>query len=411
MIEKLRRRFIIIAVLSISLVMILLIGSVNIINFLSAEHDIDNMLEMLADNSGFFPDFLNSPDQGGKFNGGRDTHFTPETQYTTRFFTLHYEEDGTLVNADMRHIAAVTEDDVGIYLDAALKKGSGFGYLHSYRYYVTADPLGSRIAVFLDCTSQLRSIRIFFFVSLLAMVCCVGLTYLLIVILSRRALSPVIEGIERQKQFITDASHELKTPLTVIATSLKVLEMESGQTKWIDKALSQVDKMRDLVNQMVTLSRLDEEKPPLAITDFDLSNAVSETAESFSDFAEANSHTLALAIAPDLTYHGDEYAVRQLVSILLDNAVKYASEGSAITLSLERARKGFVLRVSNPCSEIDTSKLDKLFDRFYRADASRSTGGFGIGLSIARSIAEAHHGTIKAHCPREGVIEFVAKLR
>ena len=146
------------------------------------------------------------------------------------------------------------------------------------------------------------------------------------------------------QRFITDASHELKTPLTVIATSLKVLEMD---------------------------------------------------------------------IAPGLFCRGDEYAIRQLVSVLLDNAVKYADSGGSIRFRLEAAPKGAVLRVSNPCAGLDTTELDKLFDRFYRPDRSRSkqTGGFGVGLSIARSIVEAHHGSIRAECPEDGIIQFVVALR
>lgn len=149
-----------------------------------------------------------------------------------------------------------------------------------------------------------------------------------------------ISSAQRQKQFITDASHELKTPITVITTSLKVLEMDAGKQKWIDKALSQTEKLTDLVNSLVTLSRMDEEESPLHKKDFPVSDTVQETAESFRDFAREKGHELEVRITPGLTYCGDEYALRQLVSILLDNAVKYALPHTPITVCLEKSRRG-----------------------------------------------------------------------
>ena len=163
-----------------------------------------------------------------------------------------------------------------------------------------------------------------------------ALVYVMIVLCSRRAIAPVIQASERQKQFITDASHELKTPITVIATSLKVLEMEVGQQKWIDKAENQTEKLTELVNELVMLSRIDEEASPLQMADSPVSDALAETAESFRDFAASAGHTLDVRVTPGLTYCGDEYAIRQLVSILLDNAVKYAAPDTPIVFSLAK---------------------------------------------------------------------------
>ena len=229
--------------------------------------------------------------------------------------------------------------------------------------------------------------------------------------LSYVVFRPIQDAFIKQNQFISDASHELKTPITVIATSLKVLEMETGKQKWIDKAMAQTEKLTSLVNSLVTLSRMDEEDSPLKMEDFPVSDAVRETAESFTDFAASKGHELHLSITDGLTYRGDEYAVRQLVSILLDNAVKYALPDSPIEFSLEKAKRGVVLRSSNACGDVTPENAQKLFDRFYRADPSRSSGsGFGIGLSIARSIAEGHHGSIRAIVD-DGKITFTAELK
>lgn len=409
MINRLRRRFILIAVSSVTLVIVVLNLSINLINFLSTDSDLSRMLEIIYENQGAVPDFP----RGGRPDEMRDLPITPETPYSTRYFVLRYDGDGRLRNLDMRHIAAVTEEDVDAYLSVAMDRGAGFGYFGSYKYYVVPDGSGEPTAIFLECRQALRSVRMFALTSALVVIVCIALVYVLVLFFSKRAIDPVVRSVEKQKQFITDASHELKTPLTVITTSLKVLEMEVGEQKWIDKAQAQAEKMGHLVGDLVTLSRLDEEKPRLQIAGFPISEAVAETAESFRDFAATQGHALALEIPSGLTYRGDEYAVRQLVSILLDNAVKYADEGSGIGLRLERTKRGMTLRVHNACTGMDPSELDRLFDRFYRVEKSRSkeTGGFGVGLSIARSIAEAHRGSIRAECPDANTIQFTVLLK
>ena len=220
------------------------------------------------------------------------------------------------------------------------------------------------MAVFLDCHQESRWCLTLGILSLSAMAVCILLVYISVVLFSRKAVDPVVRSVERQRQFITDASHELKTPITVIATSLKVQEMETGRQKWIEKAQAQTEKLRDLVNSLVTLSRMDEEESPLHPEKFPISDALTEAAESFRDFAASRGHSLELSVVPDLTYCGDEYAIRQLVSILLDNAVKYAVSGSAIRFSLEKGRRGVVIRTENRCDGLDPGELPRLFDRF-----------------------------------------------
>lgn len=408
MIDRLRRQFIMIAMLSVTLVVLLTAVSINVFNYLSTDKSLSGTLQMIEENQGMIPQF-----PGGKPGKPPRDQFNPETPYSTRYFVLYYSAGGTLDRADMRHIAAVTEEDANRFLSVALDRGEGMGYTGDYKYYVTRAGDDRYLAIFLDCQRELHSIRTFALISLLVAAISVALVYVLIWLFSKKAIEPTVKSVEKQKRFITDASHELKTPLTVIATSLKVLEMEVGRQKWIDKAQAQTEHMTRLVNDLVTLARLDEEKPPLRFVRFDISGVVAETAESFRDFAAAEGHPLEIEAAPGLSCRGDEYAIRQLVSVLLDNAVKYADSGGSIRLRLESAPKGVVLRVYNPCAGLDITELDKLFDRFYRPDRSRSkqTGGFGVGLSIARSIVEAHHGSIRAECPEEGVIQFTVVLR
>ena len=408
MIRRLRKRFIRIATLAVTAVLLVLCLSVNIANYISMDSGLTNVLNVISDNRGTMPPMPHGQPPEGRPDG----QLTKETPFSTRYFVLRYDGDGNLIKVELDKIAAVTEDDVGEYLSLALEHGEGYGYARGYKYRVVYNGEDRWMAIFLDDYQEMRSVREIALVSLAAMAGCVALVYVIVVLCSRRAIDPVVQASEHQKQFITDASHELKTPITVIATSLKVLEMETGKQKWIDKAQTQTEKLTELVNSLVTLSRMDEEKTPLHFAPFAVSDAVRETAESFRDFAESNGHALRLEIAPELAFSGDEYAIRQLVSILLDNVVKYAAEGTGIAFSLEKTKKGVLLSSVNVSrTPLAPEELDKLFDRFYRADPARSgTGGFGIGLSIARSIAEGHKGGIRASL-EDGKICFRAELR
>ena len=430
MINKLRSRFIRIATLSVAAVMLLLTLILNVANYISVDGDLRGTLTLICENRGTIPlpqkpetpdsQTPPTPPDGADSTGditppeeppyGRGGRFTAETPYSTRYFVLFYDEDGTLTSADLKNIASVTESDTAEYLAAAVQHGQGFGRCGSYRFLVSSADGGGYMAIFLDSYQSLRTMRTVLIWSLAADAGCTLLVLVLVVLLSRRAIDPVVRSAEQQKQFITDASHELKTPITVIATSLKVLEMEVGPQKWIDKARGQTEKLTALVNSLVTLSRMDEEASPLKREPFPISDAVQETADSFTELAAERGRPLTVSVTPGLTYCGDEYAVRQLTSLLLDNAVKYAAPDSPITLTLEKSRRGVTLRTANRCPEGQPIDTGRLFDRFYRADPSRTAGGFGIGLSIARGIAEGHRGTISAAMNGD-VITFTAELR
>ena len=440
MIRKLRKRFIRIAMLAVILVVAVLISALLIGTYTSTKSELRQTLDMLIENDGRLPfgpggngggttdgqppetpDFSQETerDEKGKQNDGRrrvgffgSDGVSPEMQFSTRFFTISYNADGTVLNSEWGHIAAVDDSYTDVYLAEAMDNGVGTGFIDSYIYKVTEKEDGSFLAVFLDCEKELNTIRTYVLVSLVVGVGCILLVYVLIRIFSLRAINPTIRTIEKQKQFITDASHELKTPLTVIATSQKVLEMDVGKQKWIDKTLDQVDKMRGLVEEMVVLSRLDEEREDTLYKTFNASEAVTETAESFRDFAETRGYELALEIEPDVTFTGDQMSVRRLISVLMDNAVKYAEAGGTIRMTLSATRKGIKITQENPCEPIPQEDLGRLFDRFYRVDKSRSrqTGGSGIGLSIAQGICEKHGGSIRAEAPTAGSVRFTALL-
>ena len=416
MIKQLRKKFIRISIAAVAAVMVLLCASVNIVYFLSVNAHLNETLDMIADNQGRMPEFKGMrrgmPGEAGEPRP-MPRQFNEETPFATRFFVLQYSEDGKLIHADLAHIAAVTDSDVQDYLAFAVLQGEGQGFTDGFKYKIARQDDGSLIAVFLNDYEQIGGVVTVLLVSVLATVFCIALISVLIILFSKKAMEPVVESDRKQKQFITDASHELKTPITVIRTSLRVLEMEVGRQKWIDKAVAQTDKLTDLVNSLVTLSKLNESENTFRASEFQISEAMRETAESFADFAQENGHNLHISVEPDIRFCGDEYAVRQLASVLLDNAVKYASENTPIEFALEKDKKGVRIRTKNTCDDLNAEDLDKLFDRFYRADPSRNNAksGFGIGLSMAKTICEAHHGSIRAQSEDGHSVEFVALLK
>lgn len=406
MIKKLKKKFISIAMIAVTAVLLLLVLSVNTANCLSVWSEVRGTLKSISDNRGKIP----RPDENIDKNIEDIFAGRAEKPYFTRYFVLGYDDDGNVAFADLENIAAVTEDDIGEFVQKALKNGEGYGRYGGYAFLVTVNGENKNSAVFIDCYRQMGTLANFAILSFFAMVVCVGLVFFILHLCARKIIDPIIKATEKQKQFITDAGHELKTPLTVIATSLKVLEMENGKHKWIDKALAQTEKLKELVNAMTSLSKMDEGASTVNMRDFDFSSAVWETVDSFVDFALEKGHKLVYDICKDTVYKGDEYAVRQLCSVLLDNAVKYASDGSDIQFKAEKLRHGVAIICGNRCEEFAEGETEKIFHRFYRRDKSRSSDGFGIGLSLAQTIAESHNGSIRA-TEKNGYIEFYAELK
>ncbi|MBQ6264793.1 MAG: HAMP domain-containing histidine kinase [Clostridia bacterium] len=415
MIKKLRKKFILISIATVTSVMILLCAGVNIANFVSENSKMNSTIDSIIHNHGRLPEPEKrepaQPAESRAFMPKDERRFEKENVFQTRFFVIDIDSDGEITEYNLDKIAAVEEDDTDEFAETAFEHGEGFGYEDGYKFKVEKKDDGSYTAVFLDCHKEMNSARTLLFVSILVTVFCIALISIIIVVLSRRAMEPVIQNDLKQKQFITDASHELKTPITVINTSLSVLEMEVGKQKWIDKAVAQTEKLKNLVNSLVTLAKSDEERE-ITASHFNISDVVSETVESFADFAAQKQHSINANIENGIGFSGDEYAVRQLVSILIDNALKYASDGSSVNFSMKKHKKGVLIRSSNKCDSINDDDLPKLFDRFYRADKARTSenGGFGIGLSVARGICENHKGYIRAERTGENEIEFTAYL-
>ena len=421
MIKKLRRKLITACMLSLTIVLTVILGGVNLMSYHKVVADADAVLALLDANGGVFPKPHGEkpagtapPDSGP---GGEKVPFdqwamSPETPYESRFFSVLLGEDGQVLQTDTGQIAAVDEEEAVIYAQNVSASGQSAGFWGDYRYLLCEDELGSRI-IFLDCGRSLSTFRTTLLTSIaLALVGLLAVLVLLLV-LSRRIVRPVAESYEKQKQFITDAGHELKTPMTIISADADLVEMECGENQWLTDIRRQAERLTGLTNELIYLSRMEEEQPKLQLICFPLSDVAEETAQSFQALARNQEKDLVLHIQPMLSCVGDEKAIRQLLSILLDNAQKYSPAGGQLELRLGKQGRGVQLTVTNTTIQpVEQDKLSHLFDRFYRSDQSRNsqTGGYGLGLSIARSIVLAHKGKIRAESPDGLSLSVVVSL-
>ena len=541
MLKKLRRKFIAIAMLSVSIVLIAIVGTINIANYMSTNEALDARLKLIAGNGGTFPDLLERGSRGEEGNKAdsidgennkkndeetnSDTENTnagtektnantentnsdtdntnaneentntntsgntadestnkgtstrkeppsgrtdvqppedmnqadlkddnlkendlkrhgisPESQFDTRYFTVTINSKGEVENIDTSKIASVSSENAAGYakkLWKSGKKGDGkSGFAESCKY-LTVDEDGSTMYIFLSCQRELSTIKTYILASVGISVFGLLVVFVMIYFFSGKILKPVSESYEKQKRFITDASHEIKTPLTIIDANTEVIEMMEGENEWTSSTRKQIARLTSLTEKLVFLSRMDEEATKLEMLEFSLSDAILDTAEPFKAVAQTKGKKLTIDVTDGILYTGDEKTIRQLVSILLDNAIKYSGCSSISCEKATQTQNNCVTTAGDPAPEIeltmrpsgknriitvwntvdDTANIkkgrqDMLFERFYRTDASRNskTGGFGIGLSAAYAIVKAHKGKITAESKDGRSIKFTIVL-
>lgn len=392
MIGKLRAKLICAAMASLLLVLVVIFGIVGILNYQKIAADADSILSLLQSNDGRFPDF---PSPGGKPPTGNHS-FSPELPYETRYFSVFLTTGGRVLSVNTGKIAAVDTQTAISYAGSVLADGKGRGFADDYRYIVY-ETNGEIHMIFLDYSREMRSFRSFLITGAAVSAGGLASVLILLIFLSGKIVKPFSENYEKQKQFITDAGHELKTPLTIIDADAEVLEMDLGENEWLRDIQAQTKRLAELTNSLIFLSRM-EEQPHMEKIPFPVSDVVQEMAEGFEALAKARGKTLTCRISPMLSMNGDEKAIRQLVSILLDNAVKYTDDQGRIEITLEKQKNTICLKVCNTTEGVSQESLSHLFERFYRADKSRNsqTGGYGLGLSIALAIVNAHKGKITA---------------
>lgn len=431
MVRRLRRKFVLTAMTALLIIVVLMISCILLIYFHQQDSRADSTLQMLLDNDGTFPDMKDpsQPDNsGGRIpgQGPRGADFDAaraiEMPFETRYFTVRLDEDGNILSTDVDHIAAISSEDAESYAASAFSSDKTKGYLDGYKFADNVQDNGVTLIVFLDCNSSFSNLTQLFRISILIAGITLVLMLVLVEALSGNAVAPVVESLDKQKQFISDAGHELKTPLSVISANVDVLELTGEKNEWTKSIRNQVGRMTALVTNMLTLSRMDEAKWKDLFSRVNFSKIAQSTADTFRVVAKSREKQYTISIQEDLHVFGEQRALEQLCTLLLDNAMKYSSEHGSIVISLTEDHKKARLEVSNTCDEIPSGNLDRLFDRFYRADSSRTripansgsttatAGGFGIGLSAAREICESHGGEIRAVHDAEHIIRFIVLL-
>ena len=392
MIKKLRIKLILVSMLSLLAVLLAIVGGINLMNVHRMIGEADGVLDILAENDGRLPmqEEFAEPENGPEYA-------SPEVPYESRYFYVLLDEEAGVIATNIEKIAAVNQETAVEYAQAALDSGADRGFVGEYRYTVQEEDSGIRIS-FLDCGRRIGMCRVFalnsLWISLLGMLA----VFLLMMLASGRIIKPVSDSYEKKRQFITDAGHEIKTPLAIIDADAGLIEMENGPNEWLRDIQTQVRRLTGLTNDLIYLARTEEAQGRQEMLDFPLSDMVEEQICSFQALAIQNNRKFVSHIQSMLTLHGDEKMISQLVSILLDNAVKYSDAGGEIRVMLEKQGRTGHLSVFNTVESISQQELEHLFDRFYRTDRSRNskTGGYGIGLSIASAVAAAHKGKILA---------------
>lgn len=436
MIERIRKRFIYVTIASVMVALLLIMGAFNFMSFRSMRVNADLLLNLMVENGGDFPDripdeykgimgeFSNaasligeedrggngvrldadaqipeqegSPQQGGHFR--TFSAVTDETPYETRYFSVILDEEGTTTSVNTGRIASVTTEDASRYAKSLKSMGAtGSGFLGVYRYRVQKTDNGT-MYLFLDCSSDLYNSIYMCILSLMIGLAALILISLLVVLFSKRAIRPIEESYDKQRKFITNAGHELKTPLAIIDSCTEVLEMTDGENKWTEGIHEQVGRLTTMTAELISMAKMAESDVELNKRDLDLSELCQETLEPFGLMAEEQGLGYVLNIAPDIPFFGNEQTLKQLCSILADNAVKYAVPGTTIYMTLKKKGRRLHLSSDNVAEGIRKGNRSELFERFYRGDTSHSQEkkGYGIGLSMAQTITELHNGRISA---------------
>lgn len=397
--NSLRAKMIKIAFLAVAIVFILMSL---IINFTISIHNTiqaDNITQLIAENGGRMPNYKLSDDSDNKEEDDNSYPwgFNQESPFKTRYFLVLLNDEKKPDSCDISHVASISSDTAMSMTETALNEGSETGYVEMFRYRFAESESGDYY-IFLDCWENFHNRQVVLLIMLMIFLGFTALITLIFAICAKYVLKPFEENSKRQKQFVTDASHELKTPLAIISANAEVLEYKNGENKWTQTITREVQRMSSLINQLLTLAKLQETDFTVVKEMFDLTATATETVEKFTEVAAAKKAVITSDIQQGVTFNGSKEQIEQLISILTENASKYVTEEGEITIKLSTKGRKVFLNIFNTAELDPDADYERLFDRFYRTDSSRSskTGGQGIGLSIAKQITQIYNGSIKA---------------
>ena len=393
MIRKLKIKFVVLAMVALFSLLTVIVTAMNIVNYNTVVDEADTILSVLAQNRGVFPDFSSAPG-----SNRRPHNMSPETPYESRYFSVFMDDNYNVVNTETSKIHSVDKEQAIEYAQKVVSSNSQNGFVSDYRYTKSLEYNGYRI-MFLDCGRKLEAFNDFLCTSIIMAIAGLFIAFIFIFIFAGKIIKPMAESYEKQKRFITDAGHEIKTPLTIINANVDLLEAELGENESLADISQQTKRLRSLTNDLVMLARMEESEDKMQKIEFPISDVVAEAVAPFNNVAIQQGKEFVCRIQPLLTLKGNDKAIVQLVNILMDNALKYSPAGGTVAFNLTKQNKTLYIHTFNTTeTEINKHQLEQVFERFYRTDASHNseTGGSGIGLSVAKAIVDAHGGKIQA---------------
>lgn len=400
MFKSLRRKFVATSVASVAIVIILMASTLNFINYYKMGQRVDDSLYEASKSPALVTIFS---------DGEEDMIVTKNTASKTPnnngFSIAKIDENKNVIRSYRDDVLIKGKDDLQKLVTGAVNESSTSGYVGTYRYLKVNNDAGN-LVLLLNTQRDLDSFHAFMRNSIIVSLIVILSVFILLVLISKKVIAPIQQSYQKQKQFITDASHELKTPLAIIRSNTDVLELENGDSKWTKNIQNQVDRLTSLVNSLVVFSRM-EEKDTVEKVKFNLSETLHARIDDFEELASFQKKHFNADIDNNIYYRGEQQAIVQLMDILLENAIKYATKETNINVTLKKNKKYATMKISNKAN-VKKGDLRKVFDRFYRLDESRNSTikGYGIGLSMAKLITEKHKEVIKAYAPEDGIFNI-----
>lgn len=406
MTKTLKRRFIIFTMTAVTCLLIFIILAINGLNWMMLERQSDMILETLMDSDGAFNkmDFDRPP----PFSRPLDM----DRMRASRFFIVRSDISGNIVDVNIDQISSIDWETAKNYALKVLKTDEETGRVDGYKFAVKQ--IGpDQLTFFMDTSDQSENFRMVLFASTAIAVLCWVILLIIVILLSGKVIRPVLVGMEKQKQFITNAGHEMKTPLAIIQSNNDTMALIHGENKYNVHIRNQTKRLNVLMSNLLTLAKLDEEIP-LPTGAVNISEVANELLPFYMEDAQARSLRFDVQIEPDIVIQTNKDSFRQMLTILLDNALKYTPDSGYISLSLTRDGRHIQITQENACDSTIEPDPERLFERFYRGDAARTqskeTSGYGIGLSAARAICENFGGKLTAEYPSAESIRFIARF-
>ena len=391
---------------AVTCLLLFIVLAINSLNWVMLERQSDMVLETLVAADGAFHkmDFDRPP----PFSRPLDM----DRMQASRFFIVRSDLSGNIIDVNIDQISAIDHETAKSYALEVLKADDTSGRVHGYKYAVKQ--LGpNKLTFFMDTSEQSESFRIVLFASAVIAVLCWAILLVIVILLSGKVIRPVLVGMEKQKQFITNAGHEMKTPLAIIQSNNDTMALIHGENKYNVHIRNQTKRLNVLMSNLLTLAKLDEEIP-LPTETVNISDAANELLPAYTEEAQARNLRFTVQLEPDIVIQTNKDSFRQMLTVLLDNAIKYTPDGGYVHVSLARDGRHIQIIEENTCDPSLEPDPERLFERFYRGDAARTqkkeSSGYGIGLSAARAICENFGGKLTAEYPSADSIRFTARF-